>query len=67
MRAAGAGSTVPDQGTGPGSNPRAALQSLMVGLIPLTIAKELLVREHYLRSFPGGTHLAFGVFLEQRM
>ena len=61
------GSTVPDQGTGPGSTPRAALQSLMVRPIPLAMAKELLIREHYLRSFPGGTHLAFGVFMEQRL
>ena len=68
MRAASViGSTVPHHGARAGSTPSAVLQSLMVRPIPLAMAKELLVREHYLRSFPGGTHLAFGVFSEQRL
>ncbi len=61
------GSTVPLHGARAGSTPSAALQSLIVRPIPLAMAKELLVREHYLRSFPGGTHLAFGVFLGKRL
>ena len=67
-RAGGAtGSTVPTQGTDPGSNPRPALRALLVKPIPPTVAKELLVWEHYLGSYPGGTHLALGVFLVPRL
>jgi hypothetical protein len=35
--------------------------------VPHSIAKQLLVREHYLHSFPGGTKLAFGAFVESRL
>ena len=56
-----------DQRAGGGATPTSALQSLMVRAIPLAMAKELLVREHYLQSFPGGTHLTLGVFLELRL
>jgi hypothetical protein len=31
--------------------------------VPVAVAKGLLVKYHYLHSLPGGTHLAFGVFL----
>ena len=54
---------MPDQGTGPGSTPRAALQQMRVAPIPFRIAKQLLVREHYLHSMPGGSRLSLGVFL----
>ena len=47
---------------GPGASPRAALQQLRVRPIPFPVAKELVVREHYLNSLPGGTQLAHGVF-----
>jgi hypothetical protein len=40
---------------------------IVVRPIPKSTAKELLVREHYLHSFPGGTKLAFGVFVGQRL
>jgi hypothetical protein len=35
--------------------------------VPHSIAKQVLVREHYLHSFPGGTKLAFGGFLDYRL
>jgi len=60
-------STVPVQGAGPGSNPRAALQHLLVRPVPMLVAKKLLEREHYLHSLPGDTKFAFGVFTGQRL
>ena len=51
----------------PGSSPRMALHLLQVCPLPISIAKALLVREHYLHSLPGGTCLAFGVFLGSRL
>src|ERR671919_1526863 len=56
-------STVLHQGTGAGSTPSAALQQLKVKPVPLVIARRLIEREHYLHSLPGGTRLAFGVFI----
>jgi hypothetical protein len=44
----------------------AALHSLEVRPIPTLSAKRLIEREHYLHSLPGGTRLAFGVFLGSR-
>jgi hypothetical protein len=60
-------STASVQGAGAGSTPSAALHSIQVQPIPVTVAKKLLVRKHYLRSMPGGTQLAFGVFSDQRL
>ena len=60
-------STAPNHGAGSGSTPRAALQSLEVRPIPIRTAKTLLVPKHYLHSLPGGTRLAFGVFLGNRL
>ncbi len=60
-------STVPTQGTGAGSSPSAALHDLRVLPIPVLVAKQLLCREHYLHSLPGGTKLTFGVFLGSRL
>jgi len=59
--------TAPFQGAGPGSTPRAALHSLLARPIPFLAARTLLVRHHYLHSLPGGTRLAFGVFLNRRL
>ena len=56
-------STAPDQGADPGSSPRAALQNIVVKPISHAVAKALVVRHHYLHSLPGGTLLAFGVFV----
>jgi hypothetical protein len=53
--------------TGGGASPTPALQQLMVKPVPHSIAKQLLVREHYLHSFPGGTKLAVGAFLGIRL
>lgn len=50
-----------------GSKPTSPLHDLQVRPIPFGVAKALLEREHYLHSFPGGTWLAFGVFLGQRL
>jgi hypothetical protein len=62
-----AGARPADLRAGGGATPTSALQSLQVRPIPLAVAKELIVWEHYLHSLPGGTQLAFGVFLEQRL
>ena len=51
----------------PGSTPRTALHLLRVCPLPISIAKELMVREHYLHSLPGGTCLAFGTFVCNRL
>jgi len=58
---------VPLQGTGPGSSPRAALHDLLVKPITALAAKMMLERHHYLHSLPGGTKLAFGIFLGYRL
>ena len=47
---------------GGGAIPTPALQSLTVRPISHRAAKELLVRNHYLHTMPGGTKLAFGIF-----
>ena len=51
----------------PGSSPRTALHQLRVTPIALGIAKRVLTKHHYLHSLPGGTQLAFGVFLGSRL
>ena len=60
-------STASVLGAGPGASPRATLQQLRVGALPLHIAKKVLQTHHYLHSFPGGTSLAFGAFLGERL
>ena len=60
-------STVPVHGARPGPSPRAALHDIIVRPVPHGIAKDLIVRAHYLHSLPGGTVLAFGVFVGQRL
>ena len=60
-------STAPAQGARAGSIPSPALQDLRVAPIPFRIAKQLLVREHYLHSMPGGSRLSLGVFLGRQL
>lgn len=64
---AGAGSVGVARPEGPrvrgGSTPTSALYQLKVRSLPLRIAKALLERHHYLKSMPGGTQLALGVFV----
>jgi hypothetical protein len=50
-----------------GLNPTAALQSMMVKPVPFVVAKRIIEKHHYLHSFPGGTKLAFGVFVGNRL
>lgn len=50
-----------------GAIPTPVLQPLQVRPIPIRWAREILVRHHYLHSLPGGTCLAFGVFLVSRL
>ncbi len=52
---------------GRGPNPTAALQSLLVKPVPFVVAKRLIERNHYLHTFPGGTKLTFGVFIDNRL
>lgn len=35
--------------------------------IPVTVARDLIISHHYLGSFPGGTRLSFGIFIEKRL
>ncbi len=56
-------STALNQRARPGASPRATLQSIRVAPVPITVAKVIIVCHHYLHSLPGGTQLAFGVFL----
>ena len=60
-------STVPVQETRAGSIPCSALQSIKVQPIPFVAAKNILVKNHYLHSLPGGTQLAFGTYIEKRL
>ena len=55
---------LPAQAVNGGARPTLALR---VQPIPFTVAKLLIVRHHYLHSLPGGTQLAFGVYLGQRL
>lgn len=56
-----------DLRTGGGATPAPALQSLIVRPVSSSVAKQLLEREHYLHSYPGGSKLAFGAFVESRL
>jgi len=68
MSAAGVvGSTSSPHEESPGSNPRAALHRLLVKPIDIGVAKKLVKLYHYLHSLPGGTQLAFGVFVQQML
>ena len=60
-------STVSFPEAGPGASPRTALHQLRVVAIPISIAKKVMSRNHYLHSIPGGTSLAFGVFMGGRL
>ena len=55
------------QRAGSGASPTPALQSLRVSPVPLKIAKKMIVQHHYLHSLPGGTQMAFGVFIGARL
>jgi len=68
MSAAGvSGSIASSLGAGPGSSPRAALHAVRLAPITQLVARKLIVRNHYLGSLPGGTMLAFGIFLGKRL
>lgn len=56
-----------------GSRPTSPLQTafgpkaLVIKPIPFSVAKAILAQNHYLHSLPGGTRVAFGVFLNNRL
>ncbi|MBI4337352.1 MAG: DNA methyltransferase [Chloroflexi bacterium] len=50
-----------------GSRPTSPLHALGVRPVPFRFARDLVVRHHYLHSMPGGTRLAFGVFVGARL
>ena len=52
---------------GGGAIPTPALQSIQVRPVSVKIAKEIIVRNHYLHTMPGGTKLAFGIFNNDRL
>ncbi len=68
-------STAPILGDGPGSTPRAALHSqlrftpkaIVIRPIPTMAAKDLCQRHHYSHSYPGGSLLNFGMFVETQL
>ncbi len=60
-------STSSIQEVGRGSNPTAALQSLVVKPVPFVVARRIIEKHHYLHSLPGGTKLVFGVFINDRL
>jgi hypothetical protein len=60
-------STTSIQEEGRGSNPTAALQSMVIKPVPFVAAKRLIERNHYLHTFPGGTKLTFGIFVGQQL
>jgi hypothetical protein len=51
----------PEKEAGP--TPSTALQQIVVRPIPFVVAREIIKKNHYLHSLPGGTKLTFGVFL----
>ena len=55
------------QRAGGGAIPTPALQSIQVRPVSVKIAKEIIVRNHYLHTMPGGTKLAFGIFSGDRL
>ena len=68
MSAGGVAAARPeDPRAGGGATPPPALQHFQVRPIPILMARRLLEREHYLHSLPGGTRLAFGVFLGNKL
>ena len=76
MGAAGvSASTAPSHGAGPGSTPRAALQpsaqfepkDLVVAPISPSVARDLCEGRHYLKSYPGGALLNFGIFVQHTL
>jgi hypothetical protein len=56
-----------DHRTRGGARPTPALHSIQVQPVPIVLAKKLVERHHYLHSLPGGTRLAFGVFVSSRL
>lgn len=50
-----------------GLKPTSPLHNILVNPVPYRIARELFERHHYLHSLPGGTKMAFGVFLEDKL
>lgn len=67
----GAGSvvvgTAPYQEASGGSIPTPALQSIQVQPLPALVARKVIVKEHYLHSWAGGTKLTFGVFVGSKV
>jgi hypothetical protein len=55
------------QQAGGGATPTPALQQIRVKPVPVVIARRLVEQWHYLHSLPGGTCLAFGVFLSRQL
>ena len=49
------------------SDPYSIVRNLQVMPISQSDAKNLLVGDHYLHSFPGGTKLSFGIFYQSML
>ena len=60
-------STVCNRQIGAGSNPSAALHAIRVIPVAIRIAKQIIVRHHYLHTLPGGTCLAFGILIQRSL
>jgi hypothetical protein len=60
-------STARSHRAGAGSIPSVALQDLVLAPVPKQVASDLVAKHHYLHSAPAGTHLAFGLFVKNRL
>jgi hypothetical protein len=68
IRAGGVAAARPaTQQAGGGAIPTPALHSLRVCPISAHVAREVIIRRHYLHSFPGATQFSFGVFSGSRL
>jgi hypothetical protein len=56
-------STVSSQEKGAGPTPSTALQQIIIRPVPFVVAREIIEKNHYLHSLPGGTKLTLGIFL----
>lgn len=45
-----------------GATPTPALQGLHISPVQTSMARALIIQNHYLHTFPAGTHLTFGIF-----
>ena len=60
-------STASIREAGAGPSPSAALYDIKVRPIPFVAARNMIEKHHYLHSMPGGTLLAFGALVNEKL